>query len=265
MKKFFNSKTIPFIVLLCAVPGLALRLWAYGGGPDENGLFEFHALPWTLLFVLTAAVFVMIILSRKELSVAGTYEENFPKSIAAALLSIPAALCFAFYGVVQLRQSLLMVSPDVTIVDTITGIAGILAGICLFITAAYRALGKKPFFVCHAMVALYLAVSLFNRCQQWDNITQMSRFIFPLLACVTLLLAGYHRACFDVDMGSRKTYLLWCLMSVYLCLVSMIGSDIPVYFGCCALWMIGSICATGALEPREEISELSEPEGADEQ
>jgi hypothetical protein len=149
-----------------------------------------------------------------------------------------------------------------TFVDTLAGIFGLIAGLCLLLSAVHRIMGKKPFFLINGLVCLYLAVRLFNRCQIWSNEPQIGIVVFPFLASTVLMLSAYHRVCFDVDLGKRQWSAMWSLMSVYLCVVAMLSFDQPLFYGLCALWQMADLCSLRPLKRKAsvEIRENEETE-----
>lgn len=259
MKRFFNPKNIPLLVLLSSLLALGLRIWTRGSGPDKGGLFPHQPLAWTLLWLLTAAVIVGTVFAVRRLKNPGSYRENYPRSPIAALCAVPAAVSFLVSGYQQLRGSLGLALPGTTAVDTVTGILALVAGLCLLLSAVHRFLGRKPFFLINGLVCLYLAVRLFNRCQLWSNEPQMGIVVFPFLASTALMLSAYHRVCFDVDLGKRYLSAFWSLLSVYFCVVAMLSFDQPLFYGLCALWQMADLCSLRPLKRKPQVVEAPQP------
>lgn len=253
MKKMINSRSIPVLVLLSSLVAVLLRIWTRGGGPDANGLFPNKPLAWWLLWILTAATVAAVVFAVRGLKNPGTYRDNYPKSLIAGLCAVPAAVCFLIDSYHQLRDSVALELPGMTAVDTVTGIFGLVAGLCLLLSAAYRYMGKKPFFVINGLVCLYLAVRLFNRCQLWSNEPQIGIVVFPFLASMTLMISAYHRVCFDVDIGKRYISARWSLISVYLCMVAMLSFEQPLFYGACALWQMADLCSLRPLKRKPNV------------
>lgn len=253
MKRFINSKSISLLVLLSSLLAVALRIWTKGTGPDANGLFAHRPLAWGLLWLLTAATGAAIVYAVRGLKIPGSYRENYPRSVIAGLCSVPAAIVFLISSYAQLRDTAGKILPGTTVVDTITGILGLVAGVCLLLSALHRCLGKKPFFLINGLVCLYLAFRLFNRCQQWSNEPQLNMVVFPFLASTALMLSSYYRICFDVDLGNRRWAAFWTLMSVYLCVVAMLSFEQPLFYGLCALWQMTNLCSMRPLKRKVRV------------
>lgn len=266
MKRLINSKSITLLVPLCALLAMGLRFVTRGNGPDEAGLFPAKPLVWGLLWLLTAVTAAAVVYAVRELKNPGTYREHYPRSVIAGLCTVPAAVIFLINGIQQFRSAVGMRLPGITIVDTVTGIFGILAGVCLLISALHRAVGRKPFFLFNGVVCLYLALRLFNCCQRWSNEPQLNTVVFPFLASIALMLSAYHRVCFDVDLANRRWAAFWTLMSVYLCVVAMISFEQPLFYGLAALWQMANLCSMRPLKrkPQPVIRETEAPQSAGE-
>lgn len=258
MKRFVNSKSIPLLVLLSSLAAMLLRIWTRGSGPDAEGLFAPKPLVWGLLWLLTLATAAAILFAVWRLRNSPEYRDNYPKSVISGLCAVPAALCMLVVSYHQLRDSVALVLPQTTAVDTITGIFGLVAGLCLLLSAVHRCMGKKPFFVINGLICIYFALRLFNCCQIWSNEPKIGIVVFPFLASMTLMLGSYQRVCFDVDLGNRRWSALWCLMSVYLCVVAMFSFEQTLFYGLCALWQIGDLCSLRPLKKRKPRYEISE-------
>ena len=170
---------------------------------------------------------------------------------------------FLITGCQQLRDSVALALPDTTVVDKVTGILALVAGLCLLLSAVHRFLGRKPFFLINGLICVYLAVRLFNRCQLWSNEPQMGIVVFPFLASMALMLSAYHRVCFDVDLGKRQWSGFWSLLSVYFCVVAMLSFEQPLLYGFCALWQMADLCSMRPLKRRPQAVE--EPQVPEEQ
>ena len=256
MKRFINPKNIPLLVLLSSLLAVGLRIWTRGGGPNDAGLFAHKPLAWVLLWLLTAAVIASMVYALRRLKHSGTYRDNYPRSAMAALCAVPAAVSFLVSGYVQLRDSVGLGLPGMTVVDTVTGILALVAGLCLLLSAVYRFLGKKPFFLINGLICVYLAVRLFNCCRIWSNEPQMGIVVFPFLASMSLMLSAYHRVCFDVDLGKRFISAFWSLLSVYFCVVAMLSFEQPLFYGLCALWQMTDLCSLRPLKRKPQAVEV---------
>lgn len=252
MKKFINPKFLTIIAPFCGVIGFLLRLWTIGPGPDADGLYQPQPLAWVLLGVFSVLTAAVILLGSLNLTKTGTYEHSYPKSLFGAIGYILAAAGILICA----YQSM---SPVNQILDKLTVILGFVSGAAMLAAAYFRFSGKKcPFFL-HTIVAVYLAVRAFNRCRMWSNEPQVGIFIFSFLASLSLMLAMYQRAAFDVGLGKRSNGLFWSLLSVYLCLVALPGEAEMLFYGDMALWAMSNLCnlnpVPNAVEAEPEVTE----------
>ena len=260
MKKILHPTNLPLLVPLAGVLGLALRLWTMGDGPNQAGLYPRQPLAWALLWLVTALTVVGIYLLSRRLKNPGRYSDNFPASILGAVGCMAGGAGILYCAAATL--------PTATIaLSTISGWLGIAAGACLLVTAYIRFRGMKPAFVLHLVPCLYFALRIFDCCRHWSNIPQSSLFIFQFLASVSIMLATYQMCCFDVNLGNRRSSLLWSLSGVYFCMLALpIGEDIWFYGGM-MLWLMTNLCATQPLKankPAPESETAQEAEAAPE-
>ena len=247
MKKILHPTFLPLLVPLAGILGMALRLWTMGGGPDAAGLYPRQPLPWILLWLVTALTVVGIYVLTRRLKNPGRYSDNYPAS------SLGAAGCVAG-GASILYCSITTLTTANMLLPILSGWLGILAGVCLLGTAVVRFRGSKPTFVLHLVPCLYFALRIFDSCRHWSNITQSGLFIFQFLASVCIMLATYQMCCFDVNLGNRRSCLLWSLSGVYFCALSLpVGEDLWFYGGM-MLWLMTNLCAVHPLKSNRSIT-----------
>lgn len=264
MKRYINSKTIPLLVLLSSFVASILHIWGRGIGPDENNLYQSNLVGWILLWLLTAATAAAVVFAVRGLKNPGSYQDNYPKSLLAGLCSVPAAVIMLFSGLQQFTTSAEAVVAN-NLMRNLTGILGLVAGVCLLVVSVYRIIDKKPHFLLNGAVCVYLAVRLFYSCVQWSNQPQVGIVILPFLASVALMLSTYQRVCFDVALAKRPVSALWGLMSVFLCIVAIFSFDQPLFYGLCALWKLTDLCSMRPLRSKPQVEEPQAEEFREEQ
>ncbi len=256
MRKFINSKTIPYIVVICAVLGLGLRLWTIGEGKDAFGLYPSCPLGWGLLWGLTGVLTAMILFACYPLKTSGVYAHNYPKSVAGFFGSLVAGIGVALNGFWQMQQESLVL---VTGLDRFVNIGSLVAGGILILLGLLRVNGKKPHFLLHGVLCLYFAARLFHHCRLWSNEPQVGAVVLPFLASLVMMLACYQRTCFDVGMGNRQYCLLWTLLGVYLCILAVLSFEEVLFYSTGALWLITDLCSLRPLKRKKEAAEATEP------
>jgi hypothetical protein len=255
MRKFINSKTIPYIVVICSVLGFLLRLWTIGEGQDAFGLYPSCPLGWGLLWGLTGLLAAMILFACYPLKTSGLYETNYPKSVAGFLGSLAAGIGMALTGLWKMQDQLL----PVTNFDRFVNIGSLAAGGILIILGLCRVYGKKPHFLLHGVLCLFFAARLFHHCRLWSNEPQVGAVVLPFLSSLVMMLACYQRTCFDVGMGNRRVCLLWTLMAAYLCILAVLSFEEVLFYGTGALWLLTDLCSLRPLKRKKIVAEETEP------
>jgi hypothetical protein len=247
LNKLLHPKNLPIAVTLAGLISFALRIWSMGSGTDAEGLYAPAPLPWALLWIITIAVPVLIIIMARPLNVPGKFADNFRPSIVSAIGSLAAALGL-------LVTALDLFKGNAYAIDTLTmltGVIGILSGVLMIIVAYARLKGQKPNFLCHISVSLYLALRIFSQCKIWSNEPQIGIYLFPFLAQIFIMLAAYQLSAFDVELGKRPSSLLWSLSAVYLCLAALPSNQDVLFLGCMAIWLLTNLCSlTPIKKPR---------------
>lgn len=241
MKKHLHPTNLPLLVPLASILGLVLRVWTMGGGPDGDGLYPARPLAWALLWLVTAVTLAGIFALTRRLKNPGRYFDNFPASPIGAVGCTAGAL-----GILYSALNTFFAAMD--LLSTLTGILGLISAVTLLMTAVARYQGKKPNFLFHVIPCLYFALRIFDCCKHWSNVTQIGAFLFQFLASICIMLAAYQLCCFDVNLGNRRSSLLWSLSGVYFCVLALpMGEDIYFYAGM-LLWLMLNLCSLRPLK-----------------
>lgn len=252
MKQILRPKYLPFLVLFCSLLGYFLQLRILGNGPDSEGLYALQPLAWVFLAVLTAMLLVLIRVTCGRLKINGSFADNFPASVPATV-----GCCVGLLGI---ASSALQALAAGDILSTATAILGAAATVAMVNVAVSRYKGHPAFFLSHAAISLYWGLQVFLHCKNWGNESQIGVFLVPFLALIFLMLASYHYATFDVDLGNRKSCLFWSLGGAYLCIVAMADKAELLIFGTQAVWLLTNLCALNSLKkPRPD--DADEPTG----
>ena len=244
MKKFLHPKFLPVLVAVSGLLGLVLRLWTMGSGPNKEGLYEPQPLAWALLWIVTIAVLAAIVLLSARLKNPGRYFDNYPPSRIGAVGCALAAL-----GIMISALTTIISAPD--LLASVTGILGVVSAMALLLTGFARYSGKKPSFALHAIACLFFALRIFQCCNNWSNMPQISVFLFQFLASICIMLATYQLTCFDVNLGKRRTSLFWSLSSVYFCCLSIPSGEEPMLYVGMAIWLLTNLCSLRPIKARK--------------
>lgn len=234
MKKllnYLNQYNLPWITLIFGAIGLLLRAWQLTTENDRGFIVRGH-ISGILLFILTAAFLVLLLIAVRPLEQANKYGFNFPASTSGAIGTLIAALIFGLTNFLGLF----------TAGNTVMELLGILSAVALVFVARCRWKGLHPSTLFHIVVCLWLVVKLLGLYRQWSADPQIQDYCYPLLAMVCLMLTTYQRATFDANFGKRKLYTLFNLAGVYFCCLSVAGpEDIWFYMGA-VCWLVTDQC-----------------------
>lgn len=260
MKKYLHPKFLPILIPAVGLLGLLLRLWTMGSGPDTEGLYTPQPFAWALLWLVTLVALAGIVLLSARLKVSGRYADNFPASPFGAGGCAAAALVVMMSGL-----SLLTSATD--LLATLTGILGVVSAAGLILLAFTRLRGQKPSFLPHALLCLFFALRIFDRCKAWSNVPQIGTFLFQFLSSICVMLAVYQMACFDVNLGKRRAYLFWSLSGVYFSILAIPSGEETLFYICMVLWLMTNLCSVRPMKPRKpqpapEVNPETTPEAA---
>lgn len=240
----------PYLVLALGGVGLLLQVWLLSTVDKKTGLLASGHPAATLLLLLTLLVLLLLLLTGKRLGKGNPrYDRLFPASQLGAVGSLTGAAGIFLDAVVTLMGGN-------GILDSLTGLFGILAAICLVVLSKYRRKGQKSSFLLRGVVCVYLLMRLVCRYRDWSAEPQMHLYIYPLLAQVFLTLATFHRTCFDVGMGKRRQYVFFNLGAVFFCCLSIPNGGWLIYLTT-GFWMFTELCTLRPLrrrrpKPRED-------------
>lgn len=243
-----NTKLLPVAAAGLGILALLARIALYLLGRDEKGLL-ISGHPLELLVWAATAAAILILAFVWKLDGSARYAHNFAPSVPAAIGSFALAggitVCVILSGGTGLWLGLL---------SRITGFLAIpaivWAGLC-----RYR--GKRPFFLLHALVCLYLMLYLVNHYQTWSSRPQMQDWFFSMLGILFLALFGYYQTTFDVNMGKRRMQLCTGLLAGFFCIAAAAGGeDVPLYIGGAA-WALTGLCSLTPV-PRRRKNPITE-------
>ncbi len=245
MKTLIKPSYLPPIVFLGGIFAACCRAWLFALGKDDRGLWASGSLPDTLSWVSVAAVMAIIALGVLSLKGGNRYAYNFPASPVAAMGSLLAGLSFILTSAVEI-----LVGTDA--IGTVSSVLGVLAAIALFYLAYGRTKGLHLSVLFHGMTGVYLMFYLVSHYRLWSSYPQLQSYAFELLAIVFVMLACYHRAAFDADLGRRRGYTFFTLAALFFSIAALPGSENPAFFIGCSVWMLTTPCRLTVLQAQEE-------------
>ena len=227
MSSNLKTKYLKWLVAAAGLLAMMLRFTLLQTGVDERGLLATGHWADTGSWLLTAATIGVIFFSLRHCTGPKTYDAVFPRSMLRCAGSLIAACSFLLSGTPVVTSVKLAAAEPV--LRTLAAAALVAVSFCRF-------RGKKPSFLFHGTVCLYLALRMVCRYQVWSSDPQLQHYAFYLGAHVALMLGSYQLAAFDTDCGNHRSLWCWGLGAVYLCLTAIPGSNEPFFLLCCALW-----------------------------
>ena len=254
MNRIFKEKNLPLIVALAGIIGWGLQLWLLSTA-DEKGFVTFGHISQILLLLLTVAVLGGILWLTRNLQEAAKYHFNFPPSSLGFGGLLVGALGFFVDSMTRFAQR-----PEAT--GMFIALLGLACTLCIVYLAACRRDGLRPNSLFYVFLCFYLALRLIGMYRFWSGDPQVEDYAFPLLATAFLMLTCYYRAMFNAGMGKRRLYMIFNLMTLYFCLLSLTELENVAFYLGCGAWMMMEPCNLTPLlpvKPEQEEPEQEEP------
>lgn len=228
-------------VLFGAIAGFFLRGWELSDPYNSWGF-------GLVCLVLAICALALVFMSR-DLVKRSEYESCFSSGLLELLVSVAAALLLLIGNAMKLMQN-----PAGT--NLLVCFLGIIATLCIAVTAAERYRGVKPMLALHIIPCLYLVVKLIFDFRIWSVDPDITDYCFNLFASISAMCATYHMGGFCFDEGNRQLTAFWCLVSVIFSAVASANATLVsvLLYGGMALWLF--INAWQLLEEPEKVNRL---------
>ena len=241
MKQYLKPAFLPVAALASGILTMLMRFWLFGLGTDDRGLLPVSTFPDAFSWILTALTIVLLIIGVRGLREATKYRFNFPASIPAAVGTALGALGILITCLAELFAG----APRLGVFSAVLGIA---AAVALGFLAYCRKDGKKPSFLFHSFVCIFLMFHLISHYRIWSAYPQLQTYAFELLAIVFLMLSCYQRAAFEAGRGDRRAYTFMTLAALFFCIAAIPGSASVIFYIGCAAWMFTTLCSLKPLQ-----------------
>lgn len=228
MKK--NGLVLP--VLAGGLLGGALRFWRFGFRPYTGALLEGGQIPAIALIVLSVAAAVGIwVMTRDE---TGTELKTSGIGRLGQAILCAYLIYSGVWSLLSSRELLSMLTAAMGLIAAAFGLA---------VIAGWK--GN------HVPMCLYAVLLLIGRFRGWSTDPQLAGYAYQLLACVSLMLATYYRASFDMGMGKMKGYRRWSLLAAFFAMTAMTDPQ-RVFYGVIAFWLLTNQVVGRIEAPAEE-------------
>lgn len=234
---------LPILAVVMGIAAMALRLCLYALATDHKGLLvSGHPLE-IALWVLTVAAAVVTLVLVWDQKTKQHYDASFPPS------GVAAAGCIAFGMGIALCVILTRYTD--TLQALVCRVAGFLTVPALAAVSICRWKGKRPHFVFHAVVCVFLALHAIFRYNTWSTRPQIQDAFFPMMASVLLLLFAYCQTALDVDLGSRRMQLACGALAVFTCMAAVSYCTDPLLYITGAVWALTNLSHTAPRQAPE--------------
>ena len=219
-----NRKWIPLLALLSGLVCAGLRWLLFRNHTDALGLLETGTLVEPGAFLLTGLCLALFALAARR-GWAGENKHAAPGQMLGGLGIFLTAL----------THSGQMSGP----VGTLWKILGLAAGICLIVQGVCTLKKRKVPFLLPLAVCVFFLLHLIDNYRGWSSQPQLQKYLFDLLASLSLTFFSYCDAARKVSLGKPKTRIFSGLCAVYFCLAAIPGSpEFTVLYALCALWAL---------------------------
>lgn len=232
--------------LLLYAPAAALGLWAMelqtrilATGFDHKGLLIGDDPNLALVWGITGAYGLAVLVLTLTLGGCGTYGQNFPRCVLSGGVMIAAGLTMGFCGLNG------MVPGGVA-----DGVLRMAVGMLMAVGGIFRMLGKKSPFLEDLLIGVYYAYSLLTSYTGWNADPHVQRYAFQLLAGVAVMLFSIHRARFAGGYPERRRLVAAGFLGIFLSFAAMPGARSMLHWAASGLWCAGGMCDLRRLEQK---------------
>lgn len=226
---------LPVLAALLGICAAVLRVLLYLFGTDDKGLLDNGHMLNLLVWALTAFSTAVLCLGVGRLNGSAKYVHNFAPSTPAAIGA------FALAG--GIAVSVVSAPGFFQKLDMLRNLLGLLAIPALVWVGLCRWQGKRPSFLFHAVVCVFLTLYDISHYRMWSSRPQIQDYFFTMAGAVLLSLFAYYQTAFDVGLGKRRMQLGTGLLAAFFCLAALAGGeDILLYLGG-AVWALTNLCS----------------------
>jgi len=223
-----NGKYTPLLAFAMGLACAVARWTLFRNHTDALGLLETGTLLETGIFLLTALGLVLFAVAARrgweasETKLAAPGQMLGGLGIFLAALTNPGRMTGSVAGLWK--------------------IMGLLAGVCLILQGACTLKKRKVFFLLPLLPCVFFLLHLVDNYRSWSSQPQLERYLFDLLASLSLAFFSYCDAARIVSLGQPKTRRFSGLCAVYFCLAAMPGTpEFTILYALCALWTLTAL------------------------
>ena len=223
-----NGKYLPLLALFLGLVCALARWTLFRSHTDALGLLETGTLPETGIFLLTGVCLAVFALAARR-----GWEMSETKLAAPGQLLGGLGIFLA-----ALTSSGQMTGP----VAALWKIVGLIAGVCLMLQGVCALTKRKAPFLLPLLPCVFFLLPLIDNYRGWSSQPQLQKYLFDLLAILSLAFFSYCNAAREVSLGKPKTRIFSGLCAVYFCLAAIPGNPaFTILYALCALWALTNL------------------------
>ena len=221
MKKIFSHPLFYYVFALLGLGGMGLQFWYLGSGEDTRGLL----IPWHAGKIGTYILLVLAL----ALTFA-SYRHAYRPKVAGKVRAVGAGLAAVFTAVAagnfagEQRYLMFMLSALATVS-------------ALYILWAHRK-NRKPHYFSYSIFAICFMFYLLSRYQAYSAEPEITRYVFKILALVSMMMVFYQQAAIRAGTGHFRSYFFWRGMTLFLSLTAIPSAETPALYLSVALWLM---------------------------
>ena len=224
-------------LLLLSVAGCLVRSYELNTIFDDKGLpISGEPITW-MLALLSAVVVIACALLSWALPRGHGEQMSFSSELPPCILALLGGACILLSGALLLFEQLRGGGFGYR---TALGFLQLMAGLSMMAAAVRRRQGARPMPALHAVICLWLVLTLLLNFKSWSMDPTILDYCFRLFALICGMCATYHIGALGYVKGGRRVTAFWCLAGCYFCLVSMRGE--PLTWGLMSigvfLWLL---------------------------
>lgn len=231
-----KTTILPLCTTFLSVVGILLRFWIGSAGTDQSGLvITGHPsviVTMVLLIGFGAMLAVFAIFMDKTPTAPG-------KSAVGAVGCYIGAVGLLITAVTELNSMSTM--QDERSVSMMAALLSVLFGFgavaVMVLMGNCRKQGKTLGIWAYVIVVLYFVFHLLQQYRVWTRMPQLTGYLFPMLASISLMLTTYHRACKDLGQPVQWQYFVCSQAALFFSVLS-IGGTSWVFYITMSAWML---------------------------
>ncbi len=238
---------LPVMSLLTATALTALRQWQLSTAFDTDGvLISGRPATWALLAAVAVSALLWALGSR---ALAPCKALSSRRQMLPGLLTLLGALAIVCGSAMSLYWDL----HQREILALAAACAGIIAALCLCVSAGAALQGKSVLSGLHIVPYLFLMIKLVSDFRSWSTDPVVWDYCFRHFALIFSLCGLYQFASFCFRAGKRRLTAFWAAGAVAFCAASVPGADHPdrLLYGGLALVLLAvlvQVCTAPAAE-----------------